>query len=245
MFNFQNWINNILDNILNEEKKRKNYFSINSIDIFDYNKFRKFCKIFSREITKNLLFKEIISDETISKIYKVIEIESEKIRQFFEQIFQAQLEPISSALTEDLVDFVSNLENKNQISNLSSKYNYNELKRQAKNGIIKNLKPVLEDIIYRGISQIIFQKFSEKISEGLLICYKGLSKENKKFREIFTLKGKEISLVCLKKIKNMMDYPKDDYEERNPKIKKDKNLKSKYAQLEESDDDNEKENDNK
>ena len=107
------------------------------------------------------------------------------------------------------------------------------------------MKPVLEDIIYRGISQIIFQKFSEKISEGLLICYKGLSKENKKFREIFTLKGKEISLVCLKKIKNMMDYPKDDYEERNPKIKKDKNLKSKYAQLEESDDDNEKENDNK
>ena len=237
--------NNILDNILKEEKKRKNYFSVNSVDIFDYNNFRKFCKIFSREITKNLLFKEIITDETTSIIDKVIEIESEKIRQFFEQIFQAQLEPISSALTEDLVDFVSDLENKNQISSLSSKYNYNELKRQAKNGIIKNLKPVLEDIIYRGISQIIYQKFSEKISEGLLICYKGLSKENKKFREIFTSKGKEISLICLKKIKNMMDYPKDDYEDRNPQIKKDKNLKSKYAQLEESDDDNEKENDNK
>lgn len=191
------------------------------------------------------MFKEIISDETISIIDKVIETESEKIRQFFEQIFQTQLEPISSALTEDLVDFVSDLENRNQISNLSSKYNYNELKRQAKNGIIKNLKPVLEDIIYREISQIIFQKFFEKISGGLLICFKELAKENKKFREIFTTKGKEISLICLKKIKNMMDFPKDDYEERNPKVKKDKNMKSKYAQLEESDDENENENDNK
>lgn len=192
------------------------------------------------------MFKEIISDETISIIDKVIETESEKIRQFFEQIFQTQLEPISSALTEDLVDFVSDLENRNQISNLSSKYNYNELKRQAKNGIIKNLKPVLEDIIYREISQIIFQKFFEKISGGLLICFKELAKENKKFREIFTTKGKEISLICLKKIKNMMDFPKDDYEERNPQVKIDKNKKSKYAQLEESDDDdNENENDNK
>ena len=237
--------NNFLNNILNEEKKRKNYLNVNNIDIFDFNNFRKFCKIFSREITKNLLFKEIISDETISIIDKVIEIESEKIRQFFEQIFQNQLEPISNALTEDLINFVSDLEKKNQISNLSSNNNYNELKRQAKNGIIKNLKPVLEDIIYREINQIIFQKFSDKIKEGLLIYYKEISKENKKFREIFTLKGKEISLYCLQKIKNKMDYPKDDFDERNPPNKKYKN----YAQLEESDDNNEfefeYENDNK
>ena len=224
-----------LDNILNEEKKRKNYLSINDIDNFDYINFMKFSQIFAREIIKNLLFREKISEETINSIDTIIESELEKVHQLLEQIFLAQLESISNILTEDLVDFVSRLETKYQIKSLSSKYNHNELKWQAKNAIVKNFKPVLDDIIYRDISQIIFQKFYEKISIELMTCFQELSKGNKRFREIFGSKGKEISVVCLNKIKNMMDYPNDDYEERNPKPKVENKKKSKYEELEEDD----------
>ena len=40
-------------------------------------------------------------------------------------------------------------------------------------------------------------------------------------------------MICIKKIKNLMDYPKDDYEARNPK--KNNQRKSKYEELEEDD----------
>jgi len=224
--------NNVLDNILNEEKERKNNINVKSITNFDFHNYRNFCKIFSREIVKNLLLKESISYETISSIDKVIECESEKIHQYLEQIFQSQLDIICNKLTEELVDFVAKLENKFQISNLSSKYHYNELKRQAKNEIIKNFKPVIEDIIYREISQLFFQKFSEKISSELSKCFHELLKNNKKIREIFSEKGKENSLICLNKIKNLMNYPSDDYDERNPKKKKNAK-KSTYEDLNE------------
>ncbi len=204
----------------------------------------KFSQIFAREIIKNLLFRETISLETINSVDKIIESELEKVHQLLEQIFLAQLESISNILTEDLVDFVSRLETKYQIKSLSSKYNHNELKQQAKNAIVKNFKPVLDDIIYRDISQIIFQKFYEKISIELMTCFEELSKGNKRFREIFGSKGKEISVVCLNKIKNMMDYPNDDYEERNPKPKVENKKKSKYEELEE-DDEEEKEKEKK
>ena len=35
----------------------------------------------------------------------------------------------------------------------------------------------------------------------------------------------------MKKKKNLMNYPKDDYEERNPKIKEKKDKKSKYEEF--------------
>ena len=175
--------NNLLDNILNEEKKQKNNFNINNIDKFDYNNFRNFCKIFSRQITKNLLLKDIISEETTIEIDKVIENEADKVKQFFEKIFEEQSEKTANNLAEELIDYVSNLETKYQISNLSSKYNYNELKRQAKINIIKIFKPVIEDIIYREISQIIFQNLYGKISKELSDCFRGLLKSHKVIRE--------------------------------------------------------------
>ena len=118
----------------------------------------KFSQIFAREIIKNLLFRETISLETINSVDKIIESELEKVHQLLEQIFLAQLESISNILTEDLVDFVSILETKYQIKSLSSKYNHNELKQQAKNAIVKNFKPVLDDIIYRDFKPNNFSK---------------------------------------------------------------------------------------
>ena len=96
--------NNELVNILNEKKKKT--INIKTISKFDFVNFWNFCKIFAREITKNLLLKEELSDETIISIDKVIDFESEKIHKFLEQILQSQLEFILNKITEELVDFV-------------------------------------------------------------------------------------------------------------------------------------------
>jgi Glu-tRNA(Gln) amidotransferase subunit E-like FAD-binding protein len=96
--------NNELVNILNEKKKKT--IKIKNISKFDFVNFWNFCKIFSREITKNLLLKEELLDETIISIDKVIDFESEKIHKFLEQILQSQLEFILNKITEELVDFV-------------------------------------------------------------------------------------------------------------------------------------------
>ena len=229
--------NNILNNILNEEKRRKNNLNIKNINVFNFINFKNFSKIFSREILKNLLLKESLIDDTISEIDKVIEIESTKMKEFFENIFLSLLDNISNSLTEELVDFVNKLENKYQVSSLSSKYNYNELKRQAKAFINYNFKPKFEDIIYRYLILVLFQKCAEKISNELMDCFHELLKNNKRIKGIFVSKGKENSSICLKKIKNLMDYPEDDYVKRNPKKEK---KKSKYEDLDDDD-----ENDNK
>ena len=172
--------NNLLDYILNEEYKRKNILNIRNIDNFNYYNFRSFCKIFAREIIRNLLLKEAISEETTNKIDKVIECETEKVRKFFDNIFEDQLENISNKLTEKMIDFLAKLEAKYHISSLSSKYNYNQLKRQARINTIKDFKPVIEDIIYREISKILFQKLADKVSNELLGCFHELLKNNKK-----------------------------------------------------------------
>ena len=103
---------------------------------------------------------------------------------------------------------------------------------------MNNFKPLLEDIIYRDLSSILFQKCAEKITNELMEFFSELLKNNKRIKEIFNSKGKETSLICLKKIKKMMDYPKDDYEERNPQ--KEKKKKNKYANLNDDEDDDEK-----
>ena len=225
--------NNVLFNILNEDKKKKNVLNINNIQKFDYNNFINFCKIFSRLITKSLLLKEEISEETISEIDNVLEVEAEKIKKFFEKIFAQNLENIANKITKELVDYITKLESKYKIKNLSSKY-YHQLEILSKNNIMQNFKPVVEDIVFRKISQIIFKKFGDKIKEELMDCFHELLKSHKGIKEIFNTKGKEISDMCLKRIKNLMDYPEDNYEKRNPKKKA---KKSKYEDLEDDDDD--------
>lgn len=161
------------------------------------------------------------------------------MRKFFDNIFEDQLENISNKLTEKMIDFLAKLEAKYHISSLSSKYNYNQLKRQARINTIKDFKPVIEDIIYREISKILFQKLADKVSNELLGCFHELLKNNKKIKEIFSSKGKEDSLMCLKNIKKKLDYPSDEYEERNPIKNNKKEKKSKYENLEDDDDDDE------
>ena len=234
-----NYLQNIMPNdILIEENKKKNNLNIKNITNFNFSNFKKFFKMFSREIMKKLLLKDYISEETISEIDIIIEEESRKVKEFFENIFLLNLDNISNNLSEKLIDFVFRIETKYKVSSLSSKYNYNELKRQSKNFIINNFKPKLEDIVYRDLSLILFQRCAEKISNELMECFNELMKNNKRIRETFNSRGKENSLICLKKIKKLMDYPNDDYEERNPKKKAKK--KSKYEDFNDDEDDDEK-----
>jgi hypothetical protein len=212
------------------ENKRKFNFDVKSIGNFDYNNFIRVCKALSREIMQKLLLKDTISEETISEIDKIMSNETEKVKEFVDKIFEKQLKDISNKLTEELVDFVAQLEAKYQINKLSSKYHYNELKRQANKSIINQFKPIFENIIYSEINQMILTKFAKKVSNELLKCLHYLLESNKKIKETFSSKGKENSLACLQKIIKVMNYPKDDYEIRNPK------KKSKYEELNEDDD---------
>ena len=150
---------------------------------------------------------------------------------YFEKVFDFLLLNITNNLAEEFIDYVHEFENCYQISTLSSKYNYNELKRLAKNCIIKDFKPLIIDVLLREISQILFDKFSYKFAKELLVCFHELLKKHKKIKEIFTVRGAENTITCMKKIKNLMNYPKDDYEERNPKIKEKKDKKSKYEEF--------------
>ena len=143
--NFQ--LNNILGNILNEEKNKSNKLNINIINNFDFVNFNNFCKLFSRELVKLLLFKDSISEETIVSIDNNLDEVSKELYKKIKKEFESLLENISNKLAEELVDFVHSLEAKYQVSTLSSKYNYNELKRQAKNGINREFKSIIEDII--------------------------------------------------------------------------------------------------
>jgi len=231
--NFQ--LNNILGNILNEEKNKSNKLNINIINNFDFVNFNNFCKLFSRELVKLLLFNDSISEETIVSIDNNLDEVSKELYNYVQKEFESLLENISNKLAEELVDFVHSLEAKYQVSTLSSKYNYNELKRQAKNGINREFKNIIEDIIYREISKIIYNKFSEKFSNELMNCFHFLLKNNKSIKEIFTKRGQENTVACMDKIKNLMDYPSDSYEERNPKKKEQITKKSKYEDFGEDD----------
>ena len=62
------------------------------------------------------------------------------------------------------------------------------------------------------LRRVYFKKYYLwKKSSELLDCLNKLLKWDKRIKGIFTSKGKEISLICLKKIKNSMDYPNDEY----------------------------------
>jgi len=65
-----------------------------------------------------------------------------------------QLEVLKYKLTEKLVDFFAQLENKCKISSLSTKYQFNILKKQSQNNITESFKSIIEDITLREASKI-------------------------------------------------------------------------------------------
>ena len=187
----------------------------NNINNFNFAYFINFTKTFSKEIAENLLFNNKVLEKTISDINKIMDNKTNLIKDFFEKKFEEKLDNISNKLTEKLVDFVAQLDAKYKITYLSAKYHYNELKRLAKKNIITNLKPIIEYNIYKEISKKIFDKFSEELSAILLEVFQDLLIKNRGIKEIFKIKGKENAELCYKRIKKLLNYPKDDFVEEN------------------------------
>ncbi len=84
--------------------------------------------------------------------------------------FMSQLEVLSYKLAEKLVYLFAQLENKYKIFSLSTKYQFNQLKKQLQNSITESFKTIIENITLREESKIIYQKLIEKISSELLDC---------------------------------------------------------------------------
>ena len=194
----------IIDNF--KKKYEKNSANNN----YNLNTFINEIKTFSQEIVRSLLYNENLSEKTKETIVKLMSDQSDIIKKYFEKIFKEKLDSLSNQLSENLVDFVSKLDIKYNITYLSSKYNYNELKRKAKEEIERKLKPIIEAKIYSEMSKKLLEKFGTDFSAKLLEIFQGLLVNNKKIREIFNEKGKSSSISCFNKIKSMMDYPKDD-----------------------------------
>ena len=156
-------------------------------------------------------------EETSSNIDKLIEEKTNNVKEKFEKIFYDKLESSEIKLAENLLEFNTNLDSKYKIMYLNSKYNFNELKRQAKDNILKDLKPLIENKIYKEMSKILFDKFALEFSKKVSEIFHDLLCNNKKIKEIFKEKGKETGNICYNKIKGNLKYNKDDLEE-NKKI---------------------------
>ena len=156
------------------------------------------------------MYNNNLSENTKENIAKLMIAQANNIKNYFENIFNEKLEQLSNQLSEKLVDFVAQLDFKYNITYLSSKYNYNQLKRNARDGIYWNLKPILEANIYSEMSKKLLEQFATDFSEKLLEIFQGLLVSNKKIREIFDEKGKSSSISFFNRIKYMMNYPKDD-----------------------------------
>ena len=200
--------NNLTEKYLN--KKLENMNNYNFISFINYT------KIFSKDIFESLIFNNKLLENTISQINALIDKKANVIKTNFEKLFEERLDNISNKLTEKLVDFVAKLDAQFKVKYLSAKYHYNELKRLAKTDLISNLKPLIENFVYKEMSKKLFEKLTEELSNLLSEVFQELLINNRGIKEIFNIKGKENAEKCYNRIKRLlMDYPKDDFEKEN------------------------------
>ena len=199
---------NLTEKYLN--KKLENMNNYNFISFINYT------KIFSKDIFESLIFNNKLLENTISQINALIDKKANVIKTNFEKLFEERLDNISNKLTEKLVDFVAKLDAQFKVKYLSAKYHYNELKRLAKTDLISNLKPLIENFVYKEMSKKLFEKLTEELSNLLSEVFQELLINNRGIKEIFNIKGKENAEKCYNRIKRLlMDYPKDDFEKEN------------------------------
>ena len=143
-------------------------------------------------------------------------------------------------MAEKLDNLTHDIDSTFNISHLSSKYSLNQLKIQAKNNIINNLKPDIEDQVYKEVSKILYDIYAENFSNKLLEIFRGLldgDEPDEKIEKFFVDKGKKITENFYNKIVKLLDYPNDDYVE---KKKKGKNYKERLKRRKEKPQDNKK-----
>ena len=169
-----------------------------------------------------------------------MKVKGNDIRNYFEEIFDKKLGKLTSQMAEKLDILTHHIDSTFNISHLSSKYSHNQLKIQAKNNIINNLKPDIEDQVYKEVSKILYDIYAENFSNKLLEIFRGLldgDEPDEKIEKLFLDKGKKITENFYNKIVKLLDYPNDDYVE---KKKKGKNYKERLKRRKEKPQDNKK-----
>ena len=97
----------------------------------------------------------------------------------------------------DKIDtLVHELDSSYNINYLCSKYSHNQLKLQARNNMINDLKPHIEDQIYKEISKKLYDIYAEKFSNRMIEIFNDFlngENTNKKIEDIFFDKGHEVA----------------------------------------------------
>ena len=208
---------------------------------FDFIYFTRFICQFSGKLARSLLFKDKdLEKKSLFDLYNIMKVKGNDIRNYFEAIFDKKLGKLTSQMAEKLDILTHDIDSTFNISHLSSKYSHNQLKIQAKNNIINNLKPDIEDQVYKEVSKILYDIYAENFSNKLLEIFRGLldgDEPDEKIEKFFVDKGKKITENFYNKIVKLLDYPNDDYVE---KKKKGKNYKERLKRRKEKPQDNKK-----
>ena len=147
---------NIIGEMINKDED-----SIALFESFDSSNFTKFVLNFSKKLIESLVQKEKLNKQSLIDLFNIMTTKVNDIKNYFEEVFEKKLNEASSKLAEDIDNLTHEIDSTYNISYLSSKYGHNKLKLQSRNNIINNLKPTIEDNIYREVSKILYDTYGE------------------------------------------------------------------------------------
>ena len=207
---------------------------------FDFVNFTRFICSFSAMLAKKLLHKDELKKKSLFDLYNLMKVKANDIRNNFEEIFEKKLGELTSQMAEKLDRLIHDIDSTFNISFLSSKYSINQLKIQAKNNILNNLKPDIEEQVYREVSKILYDIYANNFSNKLMEIFHDLlngDEPDEKLEKIFFDKGKKIMEIFYNKILKLLDYPNDDYAEKKDEKKEEgkkykKSTKAKLREIE-------------
>ena len=160
-------------NILNEIIA-KDDDSIAIFENFDFPNFTKFISQFSKKLAESLIHTDKLNKQSLIDLLNIMRTKTNDIKNNFEEIFEKKLNDISNLLADELDTLTHDLDSSFNISYLSSKYGHNKLKLQARNNIINNLKPSIEDQVYREMSKKFYDIYAEKFSNKMVEIFHDL-----------------------------------------------------------------------
>ncbi len=199
---------------------------------FDFQNFTKFILQFSKKLAESLIHKDKLNKESLVDLLNIMKIKCNDIKNYLEEIFEKKLNDISIELADKIDTLVHNIDSSYDINYLCSKYSHNQLKLQARNNMINDLKPDIEDQIYKEISKKLYDIYAENFSNRMIEIFNDFlngENTNKKIEDIFFDKGHEVAEKIHNKINKLLDYPNDDYVE-NKKKKKGKSVMERMNQ---------------
>ncbi len=199
---------------------------------FDFQNFTKFILQFSKKLAESLIHKDKLNQQSLVDLLNIMKIKCNDIKNNFEEIFEKKINDISIQLADKIDTLVHNIDSSYDINYLCSKYSHNQLKLQARNNMINDLKPDIEDQIYKEISKKLYDIYAENFSNRMIEIFNDFlngENTNKKIEDIFFDKGHEVAEKIHNKINKLLDYPNDDYVE-NKKKKKGKSVMERMNQ---------------